>query len=326
MAYTAAAMYGGAALDELITGVLPGDAPSDPALVLLATVVALALARFGARLPRACLAALGPIGAVLIAQALAGAPPAGDAAVLYLWPVVWSSFFFGRRGAVMIVATIALAHALVLLSLPPSTGYPGRWFQVVLAIAAVAAVVATLGERNEQLFRALARDARLDSLTGLLNRRGFDERATLALARAARERSTLALVTFDIDHFKRINDEWGHDVGDRVLARTGRLLKGEVREIDAVARLGGEEFVALLAGADIDAARAFAARVRNVLARPDGELLPVVGVSVGVDAATAPASIASLQRNADAALYHAKRSGRDRTVVFEYAHLAARSH
>jgi len=317
MAHTAAAMYGGAALDELITGPLPGDPPIDPTSIGPALLIALALVRYGPRLSRGRLAILGPIGVAMIAQALAGAPHAGDAAVLYVWPVVWSSFFLGRRGAIGIVCAIGLAHAIVLLSLPPARGYPGRWFEVMIPVCAVALVVVRLGDRNEQLLRRLAVEARIDALTGLFNRRGFEERAALSLSLAARERSPMALAMFDIDHFKQVNDAWGHDVGDRVLARTGRIIEHQARETDIVARFGGEEFVVLLAGSELADAHSFAERVRDALAgavhAPD---LPVVRVSVGIDAGRGK-DLRILARNADDALYRAKRAGRDRTISFE---------
>ncbi len=321
MAYTAAAMYGGAAVDELITGSLPGDPPMAAGSVGPAIAIALLLVRYGPRIPSRWMAALGPIGVAMIAQALIGAPRSGDAAVLYVWPVVWSSFFFGRRGAIGIVATIAIAHAVVLAALPPTRGYAGRWFEVMVPACTVALVIVRLADRNERLLRRLAEEARVDSLTGLLNRRGFEERAALALAMAERDGTPMAVAMFDIDHFKRINDLWGHDVGDRVLARTGRLIELQARETDVVARYGGEEFVVLLAGSDQAAAHSFAERVRDSLAAVHAPDMPVVRVSVGVDAGRAAEDVQVLQRNADDALYRAKRTGRDRTITFQRAAL-----
>jgi len=316
MAYSAAAMYGGAALDELITGSIPGDPPLDVGAVSAAAVVVAALLTVGPRLPRWSLAALGPIGVALIAQALVGAPTAGDAAMLYLWPVLWTSFFFGRRGAIAIVACIGVAHGAVLLTLPAAASHPGRWMEVMIPVCTVAVIVLMLVDRNARLLGELADEARVDALTGLLNRRGFQERAAPELARARRERGWLAIATFDIDHFKRINDEWGHDVGDRVLVRMGALLAAESREVDVVARFGGEEFVVLLSGGDSSAARSLAERVRAALAADDGANLPTVRASAGVHAAVAPDTIQEVHGRADIALYHAKRGGRDRTEVF----------
>lgn len=324
MAYTAAAMYGCAALDEAITGALPGDRGLAVAPVLIAVTVVVALLLVGPRLPRWALAMVGPIGVVLIAQALAGTPGGGDAAVLYTWPVLWMTFFFGRRGAISVVACIGVAHAVVLLSLPTASSYAGRWVDVMISVSVVATVVLMLVDRNDRLLARLAEEARVDALTGLLNRRGFDERASLELARAKREGNPLAIVTFDIDYFKRVNDEWGHETGDRVLAWTGGLLAARSRDIDVVARLGGEEFVVLLPGSDSEDATGFAERVRTELAAADSHGLPRIRVSAGIHSAAVPERLDAMLKRSDSALYSAKRAGRDQTVVFDMHELTDR--
>ena len=313
MAYTAAAMYGGAAFDGAIEGLLPGDPSFAVAPAVVAGVVVALLIVFGPRLPRWALAPLGPIGVLLIASALATTPGAGDGAILYVWPVLWSVFFFGRRGAVAILICVGLAHAGVLLLLPESSSYPGRWLDVMVSVCVVAAVILRLAGRNDELLEKLADEARTDALTGLLNRRGFDERAAPELARARRESTSIAIAAFDIDYFKRVNDEWGHEVGDRVLVRVAEVLLSQSREIDVVARFGGEEFVVLLPDADTEIAYKFAERVRALVAH-DPEPLPPVRASAGVTAAVAPATVEPLIHGADTALYGAKRAGRDRTV------------
>lgn len=193
MAYTAAAMYGGAGFDGLIEGIIPGDPSFAMAPVLVAVAMAAALVIVGPRLPRWALAPLGPIGVILIAYALTASPGAGDGAVLYVWPVLWTTFFFGRRGAISIVACIGVAHAVTLLVLPPASSYAGRWVDVMVSVSVVAAVVLTLVHRNDLLLMRLLDEARTDALTGLLNRRGFDERSALdsrtPAARIARSRS-----------------------------------------------------------------------------------------------------------------------------------------
>jgi diguanylate cyclase (GGDEF)-like protein len=315
MAYTAAAMYGGAVLDELITGFIPGD-PHVAPLQLGATVaVVCALLLGGPRLPRWALSTLGPLGVVLIAQALSVAPKAGDAAVLYIWPVLWSTLFFGRRGAAAIVLCVGVAHGAAVLSLPSAGSYVGRWVDVMIVVCVVAGVVLRLIDKNDELLDQLAGEARLDALTGLLNRRGFEERVAPELSRAVRENTSVALATFDIDYFKRINDEWGHEVGDRVLTRIGRLLARESRPTDVVARFGGEEFVVLFAGGDAGVAAAYAERIRAALSSDDGSGLPTVRVSVGIDAVVASEDIQTMHKRADFALYEAKRTGRDRVVL-----------
>ena len=125
----------------------------------------------------------------------------------------------------------------------------------------------------------------------------------------------LAAVTFDIDFFKRINDEWGHEIGDRVLVRIGELLTTSTRDIDVAARFGGEEFVVLLPGCTSSDAEAFAERMRHALSSGDSTGLPTVRVSAGILAEVAPNDIETMLRGADSALYDAKRAGRDRIVI-----------
>ncbi len=122
----------------------------------------------------------------------------------------------------------------------------------------------------------------------------------------------------DIDHFKLVNDQWGHDVGDRVLRHVGNLLREQAREGDILARFGGEEFVALLPDADLEGAQGFADRVRESLVQRTGGL-PAVRLSAGVRVGEPFSEITALLAEADLALYDAKRAGRDRTTVFAAA-------
>jgi diguanylate cyclase (GGDEF)-like protein len=234
-----------------------------------------------------------------------------------MWPVLWTTFFFGRRGAISIVVFTGVAHAFALLSVPAVSSYPGRWVDVMVSVSVVAVVILTLVHRNDLLLVQMAEEARTDALTGLLNRRGFEERASLELAHARREGNSIAVVMLDIDYFKSINDEWGHEAGDRVLARIGELLTSEARDIDVAARIGGEEFVALLPGCDSSDAETFAERIRSALASNDPTGLPDVRVSAGVLSAVAPSDIDAMLQGADFALYRAKRAGRDRIVISE---------
>jgi two-component system, cell cycle response regulator len=163
----------------------------------------------------------------------------------------------------------------------------------------------------------LAAEARIDKLTGVLNRRGFEERAAIEVERARREGYSVGVATFDIDYFKRVNDEWGHDAGDRVLAGLGAVFDADSRTLDVVARIGGEEFVALLPQVDADATLAYAERIRSAFA--SAVEVPNVTISAGVVAAVAPDAVEELLQAADSALYAAKHAGRDRAVVHAQA-------
>jgi diguanylate cyclase (GGDEF)-like protein len=314
MAYSAAAMYGGAAFLGLFEQFIPGGPTASLAPGLVAVAISPLLVLFGPKLPPILFTALGPAGVVMIGLALATSPGPGDGAVLYMWPVLWTSFFFGRAGAATIVASVGICHALVLWTLPAADGYPDRWFDVMISVSIVAAVVETLARRSEALLARVAGEARTDALTGLLNRRGFDEHAAVELARARREDDWLAVVTIDIDYFKRINDEWGHDTGDRVLAHVGAVLRSCTREIDVLGRVGGEEFVVLLPGCRADDAAALTDRVRDALLVTRSDL-PLVRISAGVSDGVAPDGLPTLLTAADSALYAAKHAGRNQTKL-----------
>ena len=322
MSISAAAIYSGAAFVGIIESLLPGGEefsvlPAAGALLLSAlTIIA------GPRVPRLALAALGPLGAVLIGVAIATTVGYSDSAVLYMWPAVWIAFFFGPWGTAFIVGWIGAVHGAVLLSLPAAQSTMDRWVDVVVAVLVVAVVVQSLAVRNARLVARLEDEARVDPLTGLLNRRGLEERMETELARAARDGAPLGAVALDLDHFKRVNDAHGHEIGDRVLVWLGGLLKEQTRGVDVAARVGGEEFVVLLPGADIEAARVFAERVRLAVEAGGhtsgrgraglSEALQLT-VSAGVSSAEAPADGLALLAEADRALYAAKRHGRNRT-------------
>jgi len=174
----------------------------------------------------------------------------------------------------------------------------------------------------QQANAELQRQARLDGLTGLLNRRGLDEALEAALEQTRRQRAPLSLMLCDVDHFKRYNDALGHQAGDDCLRHVAALL-GQLarRPSDAVARYGGEEFVLVLpdtprAGAQTLARTLSRLFETHAMAHPDSEIAPHVTLSGGVttvipDQATTPAQLLSL---ADEALYRAKSQGRNRFV------------
>ncbi len=214
----------------------------------------------------------------------------------------------------MIVACVGIVHALTLLSLPPGVGYVDRWLDVMVSMTVVGGVIETLSGRNEQLVERLAGEARIDGLTGLLNRRGFTEAGEAELSRALRSGAPLGFVSFDIDHSKAVNDEFGHDTGDKVLARLGQIFREQTRDGDLVGRMGGEEFVVLLVDSDIPRSLEYAERMRAAFA-VDAPGLPRATLSAGVTAATSPVELQPHLQLADAALYAPKRAGRNRAVV-----------
>lgn len=172
-------------------------------------------------------------------------------------------------------------------------------------------------KRREQ---ALYNRATKDALTGVLNRGHFTETATQEIERARRFAEPLSVIMIDIDHFKSVNDTYGHEVGDKVIIALAKCCQENIRKIDYVGRIGGEEFVVLLPRANKEPAADMAKRLRlKIMERrvPVGEREILFTASLGV-AALRPHTrdLAELLRNADAALYKAKREGRNRVEVW----------
>ena len=198
--------------------------------------------------------------------------------------------------------------------------FPLSWLNGMVSLL-VLLVMMVFGAKviRERDDRRLHRLASSDPLTGVLNRRGLFERLRPLLADTRRRSARLAVLVFDLDHFKQVNDRHGHPAGDRVLAAFCGLAEAQLGPRDLFGRLGGEEFVAVAAVDDLDAAQALADRIRAALARTpvevDGAAIPVT-VSVGVALLPAGATdVTQALAAADRALYAAKAAGRDRVAL-----------
>jgi diguanylate cyclase (GGDEF)-like protein len=191
-------------------------------------------------------------------------------------------------------------------------------FGVLLATLFGALVL--IWSRGERM-RELKRQASQDSLTGLKNRRRFEEDLRAELARSHRYGQPGALLMLDVDRFKRVNDTLGHASGDRVLADIAEILRTRARETDAIARIGGDEFAIVLPSCDARQARIVAdsisAAIRERAAAEDG--LPPITASIGIApfGAGQRLSFESVLSRADTAMYAAKASGRDSVQVFD---------
>jgi diguanylate cyclase len=171
---------------------------------------------------------------------------------------------------------------------------------------------------------AAERAAHTDPLTGLLNRRGLNEALKKAVTRALGEGLPLTVALADVDHFKRVNDQWGHSIGDEVLRCVAGHLQGHARRVAGerglAGRYGGEEFLVALPGMGLADAAAAMDNARAVLARQvlrkadDGQSLGRISFSAGVALLRAEDNVDTLVDRADAALYAAKRAGRDRVL------------
>ncbi len=167
--------------------------------------------------------------------------------------------------------------------------------------------------------------AHFDMVTGLPNRALLADRLAQETARALRVGGEFAVLLFDLDGFKAVNDTWGHAAGDRVLTQVGERLRKCVRASDTVGRLGGDEFLAILPEASVEGASGVAEKVRESLREPYVLDAATAHLSTSIGVSLFPANGSDpeqLQRAADAALYKAKREGKDRTVIAEAARAA----
>ena len=220
-----------------------------------------------------------------------------------------------------IIALVALGLVLPLSALD---GFEvlGTIVFVLLAVGVSSLLGRVLESSNRRAFsleRELHRDARTDALTGLANRRAMEERGPLELKRAQRSTAPVSVILCDVDHFKNINDRYGHEAGDAVLRTVAGVLRGTLRETDALARWGGEEFIAVLADTDTRKASEIAERMRTAVNRttfgrpPEGATISL-GVSTVHKIHAAAAAWEGLIKEADLLLYQAKKEGRNRVM------------
>jgi diguanylate cyclase (GGDEF)-like protein len=184
--------------------------------------------------------------------------------------------------------------------------------QLIKRFASLAALAYDNARRRE----LLSEQARTDELTGLFNRRHFHERLAAELARAQRDVTSVGLVLLDVDDFKRVNDVYGHPVGDQVLVAFGEVLSAHVRAGDVVCRTGGEEFGVILPNADqreaVHCAERLVGAVRDAVWSIAGPMTASAGVAVAPDHA---GTVATLFKAADECLLMAKAQGKDRVVL-----------
>ncbi len=237
--------------------------------------------------------------------------------MFYLSPVLFSAYFFKRRQAILQLLVVGLSYGVVLAALEPTTSSLSRWVIVTCWMATAGAFVGFLKSRIGRLVDRLAEAARTDPLTGLLNRRGFEEAFEMELGRARRHQRPLSLLMGDLDDFKEVNDRLGHRAGDDMLEIVSEVLKGAKRKTDIVGRLGGEEFALLVTDSNEAKGYSVAERLRSsVQDACKGEPVPIT-ISIGIASYPTHGDTAeSLYQAADRALYGAKALGRDRSVVY----------
>jgi diguanylate cyclase (GGDEF)-like protein len=231
------------------------------------------------------------------------------------WPMI---YLLGQQAAALFLGGIDFATSAHLLEMP-ELGWFGvvHFAELIYAVGSAISLVTMLKERTEAKHRQAALT---DPLTGLANRRAFMERAERVFNRCQQNAKPVTILAFDLDNFKRINDTFGHPTGDDVLRGFGNLLSRMLRPSDLVARLGGEEFGAILPNCDLQVALAIAGRIRSAFQEEarfmNGRAIGAT-VSVGIATAAADQSLMETIASADDALYRAKNSGRNRVAVSE---------
>jgi diguanylate cyclase (GGDEF)-like protein len=333
MGFVAGTLFVAGALLTVLGILLPHSAKADVggfwALAGGIALGALLLLRYGARMSLRSYHCWMLLGSAIITLSIFfngerhGGPSPGNQ-VLYLWVALYSAYFFSRRAlAVQLIAIGAFFGYVLLLVHPGAVGLT-RWLITLGMVSVAAVIVHALKVHNEELLERLSDAARTDSLTGLLNRQAFDEQLEAELARSGRTGRPTALIVADIDHFKAINDECGHAGGDAALRIVGETLLATARRTDRVARIGGDEFAAILPETGAEEAFRFGERLREAIGASGaaGEL--ALTMSLGIAESTRDGLVPDiLTRSADAALYEAKKMGRNRTAAAPGAHAAS---
>jgi diguanylate cyclase (GGDEF)-like protein len=240
--------------------------------------------------------------------------PRSDNELFFLLPVFYAFWYFNLREAVACAALATIGYAIPASSVDSELElYRVLSFSAVLVIDG--ALVRLLAVRVRRLLGDLERAARTDPLTGLLNRRGFNEQTEQALARARRDGSSLALLVGDLDQFKLVNDRLGHPAGDGALQRTAALIDRNKRTGDIASRLGGDEFALLLVGSNREQATALARRLRADIEAEFAADRVSPTISLGVAAFPHDGDeLESLLTAADRGSYAGKALGRNRVV------------
>jgi diguanylate cyclase (GGDEF)-like protein len=225
------------------------------------------------------------------------------------------------------ILVVGAARSAIWLSAVGSFAGTGRLDYVLMPTAYLGIGIFALTGYMEETYRQMRDLALFDPLTGLLNRRGYTERAASHFANASRRRLPMTAASLDIDHFKSINDRHGHEVGDAAIRRLSSTLASTVREGDVAARFGGEEFLVLLPYATQEHALALMSRVREALRSgfedANEATAPAFTVSIGIATQEFEHDSERLALAADAAMYQAKRNGRDRIEFAQAPSIAA---
>jgi diguanylate cyclase (GGDEF)-like protein len=270
------------------------------------------------------LAGLPTAGILLVSVAVAVCRPLASTPTYYLLPLLASAYFGRPRRLAVELGVFAGSLALVLAVWAETPVASAVFLGTAIPGVCVAVVVAGLKQRLDEHVDGLRDLASTDALTGLLNHGAFAAELERALERCDRTGEPATLLLIDLDHFKRINDRFGHQEGDRMLRVVSDVLAAHRRRDDLLGRVGGEEFALLLPGADAAVAEGVAGRVRSALRAATASASARLTLSVGIASRSAAVTTShTLLHAADQALYAAKARGRDRAVAFAAGELSA---
>ncbi len=270
------------------------------------------------RLPIGFFQVLTALGSLIIFAATASASHGAEPiyALFYVWIVFLAFFFLPIRTAVLQCLFAASLYGIVLFARDVPFA-PNYMIAAAATLGTTGAMMGLMRARVEKIASRLADDAHTDTLTALANRRSFDARSAHEVSRAFRAGRPLSLIICDLDRFKAINDDLGHSEGDAALQRVAAVIAGSVRSIDAVSRLGGEEFAVLLPDATPIEAWAVSERVRKGISKEFANHAVQLTASCGIASLQLGADRPDrLLEDADVALYRAKRAGRNCSVAY----------
>src|SRR5690349_693579 len=256
------------------------------------------------------------LGTALVTAAVWHDGASSHFALLYVLIVLYAAYFFSRLQTAVQVVFATTAYASAVLADHPGDGDVSRWLITVGVMGVATVLVFALKGQLEGVVGGLESAARTDVLTGLLNRRGFEETFERELERAKRSGRELSLIIGDLDHFKQLNDLYGHGAGDAALETVAAAMSSTKRRIDSAGRVGGEEFALVVPETDERDAYLLAERLRRAVRDASAAGGPSLTISFGL--AVYPRhgrTPETLFLAADQALYAAKELGRDRTVI-----------
>ncbi|TBV05475.1 GGDEF domain-containing protein [Phytopseudomonas dryadis] len=269
--------------------------------------------------PGLYLAGVFSVGATLITLSL------GVNGLFWIYPLILFNFFMVSPGRALLATILVVAALASYATLLPGTVFESRYQMLSFLVTALLASVLSFifAYRTQHQREQLQAWATRDPLTGARNRRVMNEELKIAVASQRRHRASSAVLLMDLDHFKQINDRFGHQAGDQVLVNFVELLGQHSREEDRLFRFGGEEFLLLLPNTDMNglrsAARHLQTQIAERLTSPGG----AVTVSMGGAVLLSGEQWESWLQRADRQLYQAKSAGRNRTLIDETQHIPA---